>query len=198
MRVGIKPEGRAPAREGTEITRPTGERSARSRPAASGRRQRAVAMGYVETGFGRARHRLDAHRARQGAAAKVAPLPFVPHRYVRGSDRPSVKFVNRSAHGRDALHQGPRMDPRSTATSPPSASPTTRRAQLGDIVYVELPRDRPKAVQGRRGGRGRERQGRERRLRAGLAARWSRSTPSLDGTPATSTRTPRARAGSSS
>ena len=29
---------------------------------------------------------------------------------------------------------------RSTATSPPSASPTTPQSQLGDVVFVELPK----------------------------------------------------------
>ena len=41
LRVGLKPEGRAPAREGTVVATPDGARSARSPRAASARRQRA-------------------------------------------------------------------------------------------------------------------------------------------------------------
>ncbi len=41
---------------------------------------------------------------------------------------------------RNPLHQGSRIYRASTATSPPWGSAITRRQQLGDIVFVELPR----------------------------------------------------------
>ncbi len=52
--------------------------------------------------------------------------------------------------------------------------------QLGDVVFVELPEVGAKFAKGDERGGGRERQGGERRLRAGLAARSSRSTTTLD------------------
>ena len=59
------------------------------------------------------------------------------------------------------------------------------QAQLGDIVFVELPAGRRRrSRKGERGGRGRERQGGERRLRAGRPARSSRSTASSTARPA--------------
>ena len=75
----------------------------------------------------------------------------------------------------------------------------TEHAQsaLGDIVYVELPEIGRKVEQGRRGRGGRVGQGRERRLCAGERARWSPSTRRSTARPPRSTRTPRARAGSS-
>ena len=84
-RVGIRPEGRAPAREGTEITAADGALVGRITsggfgPSADG----PIAMGYV-----------DAAQAALGTAlkllvrgtprpARIVPMPFVPHRYHRG------------------------------------------------------------------------------------------------------------------
>jgi aminomethyltransferase len=84
-RVGIRPDGRAPAREDTEIVDDAGRKlgkvtSGGFGPSVGG----PVAMGYV-----------DSARAMEGAAlellvrgasrpAHVAPLPFFPTRYYRG------------------------------------------------------------------------------------------------------------------
>ena len=84
-RVGILPDGRAPARESTPIVDAAGNPIGRVTsggfgPSVDG----PIAMGYV-----------DAAHAADGAAlsllvrgsprpARVAPLPFVPHRYYRG------------------------------------------------------------------------------------------------------------------
>jgi aminomethyltransferase len=84
-RVAIKPDGRAPAREGTEITDAAGAVIGRITsggfgPSVDG----PIAMGYVA-----------AERAQLGTAlkllvrgtprpARIVPLPFVPHRYHRG------------------------------------------------------------------------------------------------------------------
>jgi aminomethyltransferase len=84
-RVGIVPEGRAPAREGTPIRDAAGAAlgavtSGGYGPSFGG----PIAMGYVA-----------AHAAKPGTPvvlevrgkelpARVAPLPFVPHRYAKG------------------------------------------------------------------------------------------------------------------
>lgn len=84
-RVGIRPDGRAPAREGTAITDPQGCPIGRVTSGGFGPSVGApIAMGYVDAG----------HEA-EGAAlalvvrdvprpARVARLPFVPTRYYRG------------------------------------------------------------------------------------------------------------------
>ena len=84
-RVGIRPDGRAPAREGTAITDTAGNPVGRVTSGGFGPSVGApIAMGYV-----------DAAHAAEGAAlalvvrdvprpARVARLPFVPTRYYRG------------------------------------------------------------------------------------------------------------------
>jgi aminomethyltransferase len=84
-RVGILPEGRAPAREHTEIVdadgRVLGEiTSGGFGPSVGG----PVAMGYIETGHsapGTAVHLMIRGAPRP---ARIMPLPFAPHRYHRG------------------------------------------------------------------------------------------------------------------
>jgi aminomethyltransferase len=84
VRVGLKPEGRAPAREGTPITTPDGREvgivtSGGFGPTVNG----PVAMGYVARDVAAAG--TDLHLMVRGKAlpAKVAPMPFAPHRYKR-------------------------------------------------------------------------------------------------------------------
>jgi aminomethyltransferase len=81
--VGIKPEGRAPAREGTEITaegRVVGRiTSGGFGPSVNG----PVAMGYVETPFAAPGTRLDLMVRGQALPAAIAAMPFVPHTYKR-------------------------------------------------------------------------------------------------------------------
>lgn len=85
LRVGVKPEGRAPAREGVKIVDAAGTEigvitSGGFGPSAEG----PVAMGYV-----------DGAKAEDGAEigllvrgktipARIVPMPFVPHTYYRG------------------------------------------------------------------------------------------------------------------
>ena len=85
LRVGIKPDGRAPAREGTEIRSSEGApigkvTSGGFGPSVNG----PIAMGYVAKRVRRARHE---GAARSCAASRcrrsIVALPFVPHRYVR-------------------------------------------------------------------------------------------------------------------
>lgn len=84
VRVGLKPEGRAPAREGTVITTPDGREvgivtSGGFGPTVNG----PVAMGYVAKDV--AAVGTDLHLIVRGKPlpAKVAAMPFAPHRYKR-------------------------------------------------------------------------------------------------------------------
>jgi len=83
LRVGIRPEGRQPAREGTEIF-------------AGGRRigvitsggfgptaQAPVAMGYVETAFAKPDTPVVLAVRGKELPARIAAMPFAPHRYFR-------------------------------------------------------------------------------------------------------------------
>ena len=85
-RVGIKPDGRAPAREGTEILALLGDKlgvvtSGGFGPSVNG----PVAMGYVPAGYAEPGTPVNLMVRGKALSASVAPLPFVPHRYVRKS-----------------------------------------------------------------------------------------------------------------
>jgi aminomethyltransferase len=83
-RVGIRPEGRAPAREGTEIADKTGRIIGRVTSGGFGPSLEApIAMGYVESAFAAQGTALDLIVRGKPLAAVVAPMPFVPHRYIR-------------------------------------------------------------------------------------------------------------------
>jgi aminomethyltransferase len=83
-RVGIVPEGRAPAREGTEVRNAKGETigaitSGGFGPTVDG----PIAMGYVraaEATLGTAVQLMVRGKALPG---RVVKMPFVPHRYVK-------------------------------------------------------------------------------------------------------------------
>ena len=83
-RVGIKPDGRAPAREGTEILALLGDKlgmvtSGGFGPSVNG----PVAMGYVKASLSEPGTPLNLMVRGKALSGAVAPLPFVPHRYVR-------------------------------------------------------------------------------------------------------------------
>jgi aminomethyltransferase len=83
-RVGIKPEGRAPAREGTVVTDFSGRAigtitSGGFGPTANG----PVAMGYVETAFAKAGTAIQLNVRDRLLPAQVITLPFIPHNYKR-------------------------------------------------------------------------------------------------------------------
>jgi len=85
-RVGIRPEGRAPAREGTEITDKNGRVIGRITSGGFGPSVNApVAMGYVETAFASDGADIDLLVRGKTLPARVAPMPFVPHRYKRAT-----------------------------------------------------------------------------------------------------------------
>ena len=83
-RVGLKPEGRVPAREGAEIHAPDGRpigkvTSGGFGPTVNG----PIAMGYVERAFAEPGTAVALVVRGRDLPASVVPLPFVPHRYVR-------------------------------------------------------------------------------------------------------------------
>ncbi|HEX3942728.1 MAG TPA: glycine cleavage system aminomethyltransferase GcvT [Rhizomicrobium sp.] len=85
-RVGIRPEGRAPAREGVEIADKSGRVIGRITSGGFGPSVNApVAMGYVETAFATDGTEIDLLVRGKLLPAHVAPMPFVPHRYKRAT-----------------------------------------------------------------------------------------------------------------
>ncbi|MDH3240482.1 MAG: glycine cleavage system aminomethyltransferase GcvT [Alphaproteobacteria bacterium] len=83
-RVGIRPEGRAPAREGTEVLdldgRPIGSvTSGGFGPSVDG----PIAMGYVGAAFAESGTGIILKVRGREVPAHVQDLPFVPHRYYR-------------------------------------------------------------------------------------------------------------------
>jgi len=82
--VGLRPEGRAPAREGTEIRdadgTPIGQvTSGGFGPTVGG----PIALGYVGAGHAAASSAVQLSIRDRAHPAKVTGLPFVPHRYRR-------------------------------------------------------------------------------------------------------------------
>jgi aminomethyltransferase len=85
VRIGLKPEGRAPAREGATITTPDGREvgvvtSGGFGPTVNG----PIAMGYVSREVSTPGTELHLVVRGKALAARVAPMPFAPHRYKRG------------------------------------------------------------------------------------------------------------------
>jgi len=84
VRVGLKPEGRAPAREGTRIATPDGRdvgvvTSGGFGPTVNG----PIAMGYVAPEVSAAGTELHLVVRGKALPARVAAMPFTPHRYKR-------------------------------------------------------------------------------------------------------------------
>ena len=89
-----------------------------------------IAMGYVERAFAAPGTAVQLDRARQADAGehRRAAVRAAPLRSLNEGETDDARATPRTTNGSA-----------STAMSPPSASPSTRRSQLGDIVYVELP-----------------------------------------------------------
>lgn len=84
IRVGLLPEGRAPAREGAEIATPEGEIVGTVTSGGFGPTLNApCAMGYVARAHAAPGARLDLIVRGRKLPAVVAPMPFVPNRYKR-------------------------------------------------------------------------------------------------------------------
>jgi glycine cleavage system T protein (aminomethyltransferase) len=84
LRVGIQPEGRAPAREGTQIVDGQGNEigvvtSGGFGPSAEG----PVAMGYVQSAFSAPGSEIGLMVRGEARPASVVTMPIVPHRYYR-------------------------------------------------------------------------------------------------------------------
>ena len=84
VRVGLKPEGRAPAREGTPIATPDGREvgvvtSGGFGPTVNG----PIAMGYVAPEVSAPGTELHLMVRGKALPARVAAMPFTPHRYKR-------------------------------------------------------------------------------------------------------------------
>jgi len=83
-RVGILPEGRAPAREGAEIADSRGRIIGKITSGGFGPSLNApVAMGYVESAFAANGTEIDLMVRGKALPARIAPMPFVPNRYKR-------------------------------------------------------------------------------------------------------------------
>lgn len=84
-RVGIKPEGKAPAREHTQVLDAEGNEigeitSGGFGPSVDG----PIAMGYVAIEFATPGTKVDLVVRGKARPAEIIELPFVPHRYYRG------------------------------------------------------------------------------------------------------------------
>ena len=84
VRVGLLPEGKAPAREGAEIATPDGEIVGKVTSGGFGPTLNApCAMGYVAKAHSAPGTQLDLIVRGRPLPAVVAPMPFVPNRYKR-------------------------------------------------------------------------------------------------------------------
>ena len=84
VRVGIKPDGRAPAREGTEVQSAEGASigkvtSGGFGPSVNG----PISMGYVAKEFAAPGTAVALVVRGKPLPAQIVALPFVPHNYVR-------------------------------------------------------------------------------------------------------------------
>ena len=84
-RIGLTIEGRMPAREGAEVfageTRVGTVTSGGFSPTLG----HPIAMAYVDSAYAEAGTELEIAVRSKRLPAKVSPMPFVPHRYYRGS-----------------------------------------------------------------------------------------------------------------
>jgi aminomethyltransferase len=84
-RVGIRPDGRAPAREGSAVVDTAGNPIGRVTSGGFSPSLNApIAMGYVARGEGADGTALAVVVRDVARPARIAPLPFVPTRYYRG------------------------------------------------------------------------------------------------------------------
>ena len=84
LRVGIRPDGRAPARAGTEIVADDGTAAGVVTSGGFSPTLNApIAMGYVRRDLTADGTRLHLMVRGKPLPATVAPMPFVPHRYIR-------------------------------------------------------------------------------------------------------------------
>ena len=112
-RVGIRPDGRAPAREGTAITDAAGNPVGRVTSGGFGPSVGApIAMGYVDSRARRRGRGAGAGRARRaaagaGRATAVRPDPLLPRPPADPSSASGLTESQEETNERDPLHQGP-------------------------------------------------------------------------------------------
>jgi aminomethyltransferase len=82
-RVGIRPNDRAPAREGVEIYKDGKAIGVVTSGGFSPILNGPISMGYVESAHAEPGHVVDLMIRGTPRSATIVPLPFVPHRYVR-------------------------------------------------------------------------------------------------------------------
>jgi len=82
-RVGIRPNDRAPAREGVEIYKDGKQIGAVTSGGFSPVLNGPISMGYVESAHAEPGHVVDLMIRGTPRSATIVPLPFVPHNYVR-------------------------------------------------------------------------------------------------------------------
>ena len=82
-RVGIKPEGRAPAREGTEITLDDASIGKVTSGGFGPSINWPIAMGYVDARYAAPGTAVTLMVRGKPMPARIVTLPFVPHKYVR-------------------------------------------------------------------------------------------------------------------
>jgi aminomethyltransferase len=83
-RVGLRPEGRAPVRDGAAVLAPEGPEIGTVTSGGFGPTVGApIAMGYVSAPFAASETPVSLRGRRGPEPARVAALPFVPHRYLR-------------------------------------------------------------------------------------------------------------------
>jgi len=83
-RVGIRPDGRAPARDGTQILTPLGDHLGVITSGGFGPSVGApIAMGYVAADRAEVGTPVNLMVRGKALTGTVAPLPFIPHRYAR-------------------------------------------------------------------------------------------------------------------
>jgi aminomethyltransferase len=83
-RVGLDIDGRMPAREGALVYSGDKQVGRVTSGGFSPTLERPIAMGYIDTGFTEEGTELEVEVRKKRLPAKVAALPFVPHRYHRG------------------------------------------------------------------------------------------------------------------
>jgi aminomethyltransferase len=80
----MRPEGRAPVRDGAAVLAPAGPEIGTVTSGGFGPTVGApIAMGYVSAPFAASETPVSLRGRRGPEPARVAALPFVPHRYLR-------------------------------------------------------------------------------------------------------------------
>ena len=85
LRVGVLPDGRAPAREGAEIQSTDGQKIGEVTSGGFGPTVGApIAMGYIDAAYATTGTEINLIVRGRALPAKIADMPFIPHRYYRG------------------------------------------------------------------------------------------------------------------